>query len=1142
MKETIQFFKWAGIFIIAAVLLVPIQNQDVRAAGESPVFSQSSLSASPQDALLTQDDLPGFRQARESEVVGYLAFAQRITSGLFGPQTAISNFSTFRTTNIFQSEFIISFLAHPISEEDASEFDALANDPQSILQALTNSARTSGNTEVARLLPDLGDVGEKSMGFSMTLGQEPIAQNIDFIWARRGNILQSLWAIYPIGGAPSRNLHQMGLVVDQRVTERFPGTTFRPAGLLVPEITTHIPTPLDISTRPSVIGTNLLLAALMMLPFTLAAEVFTRLSAEREELLRNIFRPVSWLLNLPRRFERFLSAHWNKQGTGANILQLSLIIFFYGLTFSLLDRTWNPLSVTGLVLFLNMTVAYGIVGIADDIVQWRVLKKWGEPAEINLRPTNIWIAAASTLTSRLLTIVPGLMFGTPEALIIDESRLQISRRNYLLKITAYTLLGIGFGLWSLTAITDLVQRQDTSDTIRNGIGGLEGFLLIAFAVALENTFVQMLGIPGSFGELLRKKSRWLWSLGLVGITFAFYHTLINPRGELSAALRESNVQIFLGAAGAFVLFTFGLWIYLTIRGIRRTGIQQAGEKSPGKVGLGKIIPAWVWLAATVIGLTVIGDIVISSHNQEVGPVSSAPSPAVVASTPAASPSPVAPVRNTTELPFAAPVAIKKLCYVPAVNITQNVEDSFTWRSVQLAAAQYGAQAEYLDPTTPDEAGYKQVINQLVQDSCDLTIGNWASQGRVFQAAAGGNPGLDFVLVGQGTNPPSGGAWDLPNLWTTEYSLPEGAYLAGYLAAASSKSGVIGTLGATQTPTVVSSLNCFAQGVNDYSQAHQRKVGVLGWEVGGQQGLFAGGFTVPDKGASLTNDLVAQGADIIFPMAGVGAGSTGYGTGVVAGQHAGVYVFGVSLDWAWAMPEFANVVLSSVEARYDQSVVLAAQALANGEFHGGVHHGTLASAEITLSPIRDLSNPVSVELNDELAERSNSAVVDSCEPVPHINGFLIPTAVDGYDWPANAQLTIRIFATPGGVLLFTRQAMTDQAGKLLTDVGVSLAPGMAVEVTDGVVTKSVTLVPLTVTIIDPVGDTVSGTGPSGAKIDVIVSDGGPGTGASVIAGNDGHWQVSFARKFDISSKTIVSVDAVGTDKGGTVVKLEPNVSR
>ncbi len=106
-------------------------------------------------------------------------------------------------------------------------------------------------------------------------------------------------------------------------------------------------------------------------------------------------------------------------------------------------------------------------------------------------------------------------------------------------------MGIGFSLWALTTLTALVLRLEISETLRNIVGGAEGFLLIVFAVALENTFVQMLGLPGSFGEALRKKNSRFWLLGLVAITFAFYHTLINPRGELSAALQESNVRLFL---------------------------------------------------------------------------------------------------------------------------------------------------------------------------------------------------------------------------------------------------------------------------------------------------------------------------------------------------------------------------------------------------------------------------------------------------------------------------------------------------------------------------------------------------------------------------------------------------------------------
>ena len=48
---------------------------------------------------------------------------------------------------------------------------------------------------------------------------------------------------------------------------------------------------------------------------------------------------------------------------------------------------------------------------------------------------------------------------------------------------------------------------------------------------------------------------------MIGVTFLFYHTLLNPRGELAAALQEGNVRLFLGVAAAFVVGTCGLWVY-----------------------------------------------------------------------------------------------------------------------------------------------------------------------------------------------------------------------------------------------------------------------------------------------------------------------------------------------------------------------------------------------------------------------------------------------------------------------------------------------------------------------------------------------------------------------------------------------------
>jgi alpha-tubulin suppressor-like RCC1 family protein len=348
-----------------------------------------------------------------------------------------------------------------------------------------------------------------------------------------------------------------------------PSSGFRAAGPLVPEITTYIPTPLDLSPKPSVIGANLFLAALMMLPFAIAAEFFTRTLAENEETLKRRFRPVNWIVLLQERMARFFGQRIGKTRLG-DILKVFGVMIFYGLVFSLLDKTWNPFSLKGLILFGSMTIAYGLVGVADDIIQWRRIRRWGLNAELKIRPTNMLLATLSMATTRMLSLVPGLMFGTPEALDADEKQFDESKQYTLLKISGITFIVIGLLVWLPTIATGLLLKLSLPETISNLLGGLEGFLLVIFAVALENLFVQMLGFPGSFGYSLKRKSRWLWIGLLILVTFVFYHTLINPRGELAAALEEGNVLLFLGIAAAFILFTFGMRLIFRIRN-RRSG-------------------------------------------------------------------------------------------------------------------------------------------------------------------------------------------------------------------------------------------------------------------------------------------------------------------------------------------------------------------------------------------------------------------------------------------------------------------------------------------------------------------------------------------------------------------------------------------
>jgi uncharacterized membrane protein YdcZ (DUF606 family) len=502
--------------------------------------------------IVLTDLPPAFHAMAEDQLSSMEGIMGSMAGGL--AQASLQNLTGYSTNQIENPQYVASGLLSPLTPGEETGIDTQLSGSGTV-ESLGEAFGGEGIT----MLDGAGGIGNTHLAFSMVVS--PL--RLDYVVARRGPVLIEVAVMYLNGKQPLVNAVDLARILDERAIAVVGTDTeiaFRPTGPLVPEITTYIPTPLDVSTEPGVIGTNLLLAALMMLPFAVAAGLFTRTLAEHEDDLRQRFKPVDWLARLQDRLGQGMGSKLRRPVI-QDLARLLGVVLFYGLVFSLLDRTWNPFSITGLVLFLNMTVAYGVVGIADDILQWRALREWGIPAEITVRPTNFLVSVTSTLTSRLFSLVPGLMFGTPEALRVDESLLDQAKRNRLLKISAITFLVVGFGLWLTTVATSLIQRFPLPINLSNLIAGLEGFLLVVFAVALENTFVRMLGFSGGFGQALKQKSRWLWIAGLVGITFVFYHTLINPRGELAEALKEANVIVFFCATAIFVVVAFGLWLY-----------------------------------------------------------------------------------------------------------------------------------------------------------------------------------------------------------------------------------------------------------------------------------------------------------------------------------------------------------------------------------------------------------------------------------------------------------------------------------------------------------------------------------------------------------------------------------------------------
>lgn len=308
-----------------------------------------------------------------------------------------------------------------------------------------------------------------------------------------------------------------------------------------------------------------------------------------------------------------------------------------------------------------------------------------------------------------------------------------------------------------------------------------------------------------------------------------------------------------------------------------------------------------------------------------------------------------------------PEKVGKLCLLADNNIDDRSFNERAWRGLQDIAGKYGAPAEHQVAFSGDEK--TRAMESFLKSDCGLIIAVGFTYGDTVKAAAQANPDRKFVILDFAYDSP------IANVWQQIYATDQSAFLAGYLAASVTKTGKVATFGGMDIPPVVDFMNGFALGVDYYNQKNGAKVELLGWDVKTQNGEFAGDFGSPGTGQKIAESLIAQGADIIFPV----AGPTGYGAGDAALAHKGVYVIGVDTDWAASLPEYAGVTLTSVVKRLDVSVVSAVQAYAEGKFEGQVFVASLANGETGLAPFHALDSLVPPQVEADLEQLTRDII-------------------------------------------------------------------------------------------------------------------------------------------------------------------------
>ncbi|GAA1599779.1 BMP family lipoprotein [Actinoplanes couchii] len=304
---------------------------------------------------------------------------------------------------------------------------------------------------------------------------------------------------------------------------------------------------------------------------------------------------------------------------------------------------------------------------------------------------------------------------------------------------------------------------------------------------------------------------------------------------------------------------------------------------------------------------------------------------------------------------AAEAAYKACMVTDLGGIDDKSFNASAWAGLQAAQKE----VSNVDPkyvASSSEADYEPGLRSYVSQSCNFILAVGGLMGEVTTKVAKESSSSQFAIVDSN----SGNS----NIYPMQFATHQAAFLAGYLAAGYSKSGKVGTYGGLKIAPVTIFMDGFADGVAHYNTVKGKKVEVLGWNKASQNGTFAESFIDQNKGKSVTETLVSQGADVIMPV----AGGTGLGTAQVAKDSAGkVSVIWVDQDGCTSAAQYCDVFLSTVVKNIEEAVKEAVVKGAKGETLAAApgYVGDLSNEGVSLAEFHSFDSKVDAGLKTEL---------------------------------------------------------------------------------------------------------------------------------------------------------------------------------
>jgi basic membrane protein A and related proteins len=264
-------------------------------------------------------------------------------------------------------------------------------------------------------------------------------------------------------------------------------------------------------------------------------------------------------------------------------------------------------------------------------------------------------------------------------------------------------------------------------------------------------------------------------------------------------------------------------------------------------------------------------------------------------------------------------------------------------------------AKFVESNAP--ADFAPNVESMVADDCGIIVTVGFMLADTTAEFAGDNPDEQFAIVDFIYEDP------IDNVKPLVFNTHEAAFLAGYAAAGYSTTGTVGTWGGAKIPTVTIFMDGFWDGVQHYNEANGADVQVVGWNKESQDGQFVGDFSNTGLALQISENLIDAGADILLPV----AGPLGEQAAIAARDAGDAVVIWVDVDGYEAVPEYSDLMLTSVMKGIAVAVETSAADAALDQFSNEPFIGTLENDGVGIAPFHDFDDEVDQELKDQVEE-------------------------------------------------------------------------------------------------------------------------------------------------------------------------------